>query len=50
MDCRVIVSKGRNPYTATLRGLQKFPLPDLRGRKVLVKPNAGPDRPAREAG
>ena len=37
---RVIVSKGENPYLTAKRGLQKFPLPDLRGRKILIKPNA----------
>ena len=36
----VIVSKGKNPYVATKRGLEKFSLPDLKGRKVLIKPNA----------
>jgi uncharacterized protein (DUF362 family) len=40
MDPLVIVSKGKNPYHTTKRGLQKFPLPYLKGRNVLIKPNA----------
>jgi uncharacterized protein (DUF362 family) len=36
----VIISKGRNPYRTTRKALQPFPLPDLKGRKVLIKPNA----------
>ena len=36
----VIVSKGDNPYETTKRTLQIFPLPDLKGRKILIKPNA----------
>ncbi len=36
----VIVSKGDNPYETTKRVLQIFPLPNLKGRKVLIKPNA----------
>jgi uncharacterized protein (DUF362 family) len=36
----VIVSKGDNPYETTKRILQIFPLPDLKGRKILIKPNA----------
>jgi uncharacterized protein (DUF362 family) len=36
----VIVSKGKNPYVTTKRGLQKFPLSHLKGRNVLIKPNA----------
>jgi uncharacterized protein (DUF362 family) len=40
MDDLVIVSKGENPYETTLRALQQYPLPNLRGEKVLLKPNA----------
>ena len=36
----MIVSKGRTPYQTTRKALQMFPLPDLKGRKVLIKPNA----------
>ncbi len=39
-ESSVNVSKGRNAYATTRRAIEKFPLPDLRGRKVLVKPNA----------
>ena len=40
MNSMVIVSKGKNPYVTTKRGLQKFPLPDLKRSRVLIKPNA----------
>lgn len=36
----VIVSKGDNPYEINKGILQIFPLPDLKGRKILIKPNA----------
>ncbi|MBM4305966.1 MAG: DUF362 domain-containing protein [Deltaproteobacteria bacterium] len=36
----VVISKGEDPYETTKTTLQKFPLPDLKGRKVLIKPNA----------
>jgi uncharacterized protein (DUF362 family) len=36
----VIVSKGDNPYETTKHALQIFPLPNLRGRRILIKPNA----------
>lgn len=39
-DSLVIVSKGDNPYETTKQILQIFPLPDLKSRKVLIKPNA----------
>ena len=39
-DSLVIVSKGDNPYEITKGILQIFPLPDLKGRKILIKPNA----------
>jgi uncharacterized protein (DUF362 family) len=41
MDSRIVVSKGENPYRTTQQALQQIPLPGLRGRKVLIKPNAG---------
>jgi uncharacterized protein (DUF362 family) len=40
MNPLVIVSKGKNPYVTTKRGLRKFPLSHLKGRNVLIKPNA----------
>jgi uncharacterized protein (DUF362 family) len=40
MDSLVFVSRGINPYQTTRLALQKYPLPNLRGRKVLIKPNA----------
>ena len=40
MDDLVIVSKGKNPYQTTMKALQQYPLPNLRGKKVLLKPNA----------
>jgi uncharacterized protein (DUF362 family) len=40
MDPLVIVLKGKNPYVTAKRGLEKFSLPDLKGRRVLIKPNA----------
>lgn len=36
----VIVLKGKNPYQTTKRALQNFPLPNLKGKRVLIKPNA----------
>jgi len=36
----VVVSKGRDPYRTTQRALQRFPLPDLSGKRILIKPNA----------
>jgi uncharacterized protein (DUF362 family) len=40
MKPRVIVLKGKNPYQTTKIALQKFPLPNLKGKRVLIKPNA----------
>jgi len=40
----VVVSKGKDPFRTTERVLQAFPLPDLKGKNVLIKPNAA--RPA----
>jgi uncharacterized protein (DUF362 family) len=36
----VVVSKGKDPFRTTERVLQRFPLPDLKGTNVLIKPNA----------
>ncbi len=36
----VIVLKGKKPYQTTKRALQHFPLPNLQGKRVLIKPNA----------
>ena len=35
-----MVSKGDDPFQTTEQVLQKFPLPDLKGKNVLLKPNA----------
>jgi uncharacterized protein (DUF362 family) len=35
-----MVSKGEDPFRTTERVLQTFPLPDLKGKNVLIKPNA----------
>ena len=40
MDDIVIVSQGENPYHTTINALQQYRLPNLRGKKVLLKPNA----------
>jgi len=36
----VYVLKGVDPYSTTKKILQDFPVPSLKGRKVLIKPNA----------
>jgi len=36
----VVISKGEDPYETTKTALQKFPLQDLKGKRVLIKPNA----------
>jgi uncharacterized protein (DUF362 family) len=41
MNSPVIVSKGKNPYLTTQSALRQLPFPSLKGRKVLIKPNAG---------
>ncbi len=41
MNSPVIVSKGKNPYQVTRMALQQTPFPSLKGRRVLIKPNAG---------
>jgi uncharacterized protein (DUF362 family) len=40
MKSMVMVSKGEDPFRTTERVLQRFPLPDLKGKNVLIKPNA----------
>ncbi len=40
MDPTVFVLKGKDPYQTTRTALQRFPLPDLKGKRVLLKPNA----------
>jgi len=37
----VIVSKGKDPYQTARRALQGISFPGLKGKKVLIKPNAG---------
>jgi uncharacterized protein (DUF362 family) len=36
----VVVSRGEDPFRTTERVLQTFPLPDLKWKNVLIKPNA----------
>jgi len=36
----VVVSKGEDPFRTTERVLQRLDLPDLKGKHVLIKPNA----------
>ncbi len=40
MKSIVVVLKGKDPFRTTERVLQAFPLPDLKGKNVLIKPNA----------
>ncbi len=40
MESVVIVRKGRDPYDTTKEALLQSSFPDIRGRKVLIKPNA----------
>jgi hypothetical protein len=40
MDPPVIISKGKDPYRTTKRVLERFLLPDLKEKSVLIKPNA----------
>ncbi|MDI6764513.1 MAG: DUF362 domain-containing protein [Thermodesulfobacteriota bacterium] len=40
MDPLVIISKGKGPYDTTRMALKRFPLPDLKKRRILIKPNA----------
>lgn len=37
---QVIIAKGKDPYLTTRRALRQFPLPDIKGKRVLIKPNA----------
>jgi len=41
MEPMVVVLKGKNPYQTTRRALRNFPLPNLKGKRILIKPNAG---------
>ncbi len=36
----IIVLKGKDPYQTTKKALQKTPLSNLKGKKILIKPNA----------
>lgn len=36
----IIVLKGKEPYQTTKKALQKTPLSNLKGKKILIKPNA----------
>ena len=40
MDSAVVVSKGKDPYQTTIKALQASPLPEMRGKRILIKPNA----------
>ncbi|MBS3917657.1 MAG: DUF362 domain-containing protein [Deltaproteobacteria bacterium] len=40
MEPLVIVSKGKDPYKTTRIALKQFPFPNLKGRRILIKPNA----------
>ena len=40
MESAVIVLKGKDPYLTAKKALQQFRLPNLKGRRVLIKPNA----------
>ena len=41
MDSAVVVSKGKDPYKTTIKALRASLLPKMRGKRVLIKPNAG---------
>ena len=41
MKQRVVISHGAGPYRNTLKVLKRLELPDLSGKRVLLKPNAG---------
>lgn len=36
----VVVSKGKDPYSTTIKALKRFPLSDLKSKRILIKPNA----------
>lgn len=38
---KVTIFKGDNPYRITKIALQNFHLPDLKGKRILIKPNGG---------
>jgi len=40
MKSSVVVAKGKNPYLTTRNALLRFPFPDHKAKKVLIKPNA----------
>jgi uncharacterized protein (DUF362 family) len=40
MKSLVIVSKGEDPYPTTKGVLHQFPFPNLKGKRILLKPNA----------
>ena len=40
MDGAVVVSKGKDPYHTARKALRAFPLPKMRGERILIKPNA----------
>jgi uncharacterized protein (DUF362 family) len=40
MDGAVVVSKGKDPYQTTIKALRASPLPEMRGKRILIKPNA----------
>ena len=40
MDSTVVVSKGKDPYQTTIKALRASSLPELRGKRTLIKPNA----------
>ena len=40
MDSAVVVSKGKDPYETTIKALRASPLPEMRGKRILIKPNA----------
>lgn len=39
-ETRVLIFKGKNPYQITRDALNSYPLPDLKGMRILIKPNA----------
>jgi uncharacterized protein (DUF362 family) len=40
MKPTVVIYKGKNPYQTAKKALQKSSLPDLKGKRILIKPNA----------
>jgi uncharacterized protein (DUF362 family) len=39
-NARVLISKGKDPYLTTMTALRSSALPNLKGKKILIKPNA----------